>query len=144
MTCKECYHYDACGGYTPTDSDKDVWDLCAKGKADEIPDIEDRCSEFKDKSLIVELPCKVGDTVYYFCGEKVRKGIVKRIRPFVYSEKDTSFMLDVEITYIDPFYDDGRIAKSTQIMSFNKDTACTVAYLSIEETIETLEAIEGE
>ncbi len=64
MTCKECYNRDACGGYLPSDLDKDVWDLCAKGKSDEIPDIEDRCSEFKDKSLIVELPCKVGDTVY--------------------------------------------------------------------------------
>jgi len=45
-TCKECFHYNACGGFLPSDLDKDVWDLCAKGKSDEIPDIEERCSEF--------------------------------------------------------------------------------------------------
>ena len=64
MTCKECYHREACGGFLPSDLDKDVWDLCAEGKSDEIPDIEDRCSEFKDKSLIIETPCRVGDTIY--------------------------------------------------------------------------------
>ena len=71
MTCKECYHYDACGGYLPSDLDKDVWDLCAKGKSDEIPDIEDRCSEFKDKSLIFELPAPFG-TPTFIIGWKQR------------------------------------------------------------------------
>lgn len=145
MTCKECYHYDACGGYLPTDIDSNyVLDLCKKGKSDEIPDIEDRCSEFKDKSLIVELPCKVGDTVYFLYSKSVKKGIIKRIRPFVYSQKDTSFMLDVEITYIDPFYNDGRIGKSTQIMSFDKDAACTIAYRTKEEAEKALKTKEGE
>lgn len=27
-------------------------------------DMENRCSSFKDKSKIIELPCKVGDKVY--------------------------------------------------------------------------------
>lgn len=73
-TCRDCYHYHACGGFTPSDLDKDVWDLCAQGKADEIPDIEDRCTEFKDKACIVELHCKVGETLwawqkFYHCDD---------------------------------------------------------------------------
>ena len=46
-TCKQCLFYPACPGYLPTDLDKDVFDLCAKGRADEIPDIDERCSDFK-------------------------------------------------------------------------------------------------
>lgn len=59
MTCKNCYHYEACSGYSISDLDKDVWDYCAKGKTDEIPDIEDRCSEFKNKADVIEVvKCK--------------------------------------------------------------------------------------
>lgn len=43
MTCKDCIHYELCS-------------------YDE-PDIN-MCELFRDKSLIIELPCKVGDTVY--------------------------------------------------------------------------------
>lgn len=64
MTCKDCIHYDMCGGFIPSDLDKDVFDYCRKGRTDEIPDIEERCNSFKDKSRYIELPCKVGDTVY--------------------------------------------------------------------------------
>lgn len=63
-TCKECLHYDACGGYLPSDLDADVFDYCKKGIADEIPDIDERCSSFKDKSRFIELPCKVGTKVW--------------------------------------------------------------------------------
>lgn len=59
MTCKDCYHYEACGGFLPSDTDKDVWDLCAKGKADEISDIEERCSEFENKADLAKVTrCK--------------------------------------------------------------------------------------
>lgn len=45
-TCKDCYHYEAC-----------------HRKDREIP--ANTCRTFKDKSLAIDLPCKVGDTVYY-------------------------------------------------------------------------------
>lgn len=45
-TCENCYHYHMC-------------DL-----QNRLEDYQD-CNHFKDKSLIVELPCKAGDTVYY-------------------------------------------------------------------------------
>ena len=35
-TCKECLHIDACGGFTPTDLDADVFDYCRKGNTTEI------------------------------------------------------------------------------------------------------------
>lgn len=44
-TCENCYHYDVCG-------------------FNEYKDFNEICSFFKDKSFIVELPCKVGDTLY--------------------------------------------------------------------------------
>ena len=47
MTCRDCLHYEACGGYLPTDLDKDVFDLCRQGRTDEITDIDKRCSDFE-------------------------------------------------------------------------------------------------
>ena len=63
-TCKDCLHYDMCSGFTPTDLDRDVFDYCRKGITDEIPDIDERCSNFEDKSRFVYLPCNVGELVY--------------------------------------------------------------------------------
>ena len=45
MTCKDCVHYKPCF-YANIDT----------------------CGMFKDKSKFIELPCKVGDTVYVICG----------------------------------------------------------------------------
>lgn len=49
MTCKDCIHYDVC-------------DDCGLRF---IVDVEDKCKEAKDKSRFVELPCKVGDKLYF-------------------------------------------------------------------------------
>ena len=46
ITCKDCIHDDVCG-------------------FNEYKDFNEICSFFKDKSHIIELPCKIGDTVYY-------------------------------------------------------------------------------
>lgn len=57
MTCKNCVHYDVC-----------LLGACIKG-------ITGTCLNFKDKSRFIELPCKVGDTVYritkLYGGEKI-------------------------------------------------------------------------
>lgn len=47
--CENCYHKDVCSGRHDVES------------------YNIKCEEYKDKSLIVELPCNVGDTVYSFC-----------------------------------------------------------------------------
>ena len=54
-TCKECLHIEVCEGYYPTDMDKDIFHYCREGRGDEIPDIEKRCSSFKDCSRFVEV-----------------------------------------------------------------------------------------
>ena len=59
MICKDCNHYEACGGYLPTDLDKDIWEYCTSGKVDEIPDIENRCSSFRPS---VQLPSPNSET----------------------------------------------------------------------------------
>lgn len=51
MTCKDCYHFDVC--YKATD----VEDIASGA-------YENCCCDFKDKSRIIELPCKEGDMVY--------------------------------------------------------------------------------
>lgn len=53
MTCKDCIHYDIChNNFKNIDLNEEMTD-------------EHCCVYFKDKSRIIELPCKVGDTVYY-------------------------------------------------------------------------------
>lgn len=55
-TCKDCIHYKACvslleaQGYTVPGAGKD---------ADKL------CDTFADKSRFIELPCKIGETVYH-------------------------------------------------------------------------------
>lgn len=51
MTCKDCYHYDVCKFYN-------------KNLPEEYDPIEWQCDNFKDKSLVVELPCKVGKELF--------------------------------------------------------------------------------
>ena len=51
MTCKDCIHYKVCKVIDMAG----IW-----GKAE-------LCESFKDAGAIIELPCKVGDTVYKIC-----------------------------------------------------------------------------
>lgn len=48
-TCKDCIHYDVCAYHITEESDMTVQE-CALG--------------FKDKSLIMELPCPIGSKIY--------------------------------------------------------------------------------
>lgn len=71
MTCKDCYHYS-----------------CHKHWYDGFDDFDSRfndtnveilCPEFKDKSKITELPCKVGDTVYQADRIRIYQSRIKNI-----------------------------------------------------------------
>ena len=85
-SCKECIHFDRCKGLYKFDR---LQKAVSKG-----------CSYFKDRSRFVELPCKVGDTLFvptrnlvseykivsfHVCGEgiwyrtNVIKGILTRL-----------------------------------------------------------------
>lgn len=74
MTCKDCYHCEACenrfAGLKQICVDEPVKHLELN------PAVEKCCENFKDKSLIIELPCKVGDEAYY---------ISKRFSPLSYN-----------------------------------------------------------
>lgn len=74
-TCKDCFHYDVCK------TEDEI--LCTGTKVKDL--ISDNFKCFKDKSLFIELPCKVGDTVFcivcYPCSLKisVSEGFVREI-----------------------------------------------------------------
>lgn len=51
MTCKDCLHFDACDKWTGIDLI--------------LSEYQTNCKDFKDKSRFIELPCNVGDTVYF-------------------------------------------------------------------------------
>ena len=65
MTCKDCLHYEACKGtyYTAKGCDNiALYDFDGEMYADS------GCEDFTFRSEWVYLPCKVGDTAYYFDG----------------------------------------------------------------------------
>lgn len=70
-TCKDCIHYEPCKDsyYNAEQLSRFPLGFLEKENA------EKNCAFFKDRSKFVELPCKVGDTVYMIIGrtEKVRR-----------------------------------------------------------------------
>ena len=65
MTCKDCVHYVLC---------KDKWSyelipifatLSGRMQKTYMDGAEDKCQAFKHKSRFVELPCEVGQTLYF-------------------------------------------------------------------------------
>ena len=52
MTCKDCIHYEAC---------KNLYEIHGDGLSGE----SHVCDYFADRSRFVELPCRVGDKVYF-------------------------------------------------------------------------------
>jgi len=57
MTCEDCIHNDVCCSYLIADEDFEITN------ADKMAN---SCNDFADRSLFIELPCKVGDTVYAY------------------------------------------------------------------------------
>jgi hypothetical protein len=62
MKCEDCIHYELCSS---------TYEHIFGNKYEN--EVETICEHFKEKSLFVELPCKVGDTVYkimHVCGHR--------------------------------------------------------------------------
>lgn len=56
----------------------------------------EQCRHFKDKSLFIELPCKVGDTVYYFLdGSNYKKYETVNVVGFHTDKYRTAFEIEV-------------------------------------------------
>ena len=73
-SCKDCVHVDVCEDITrhklsPSRAEKILPILRERGKT---------CELFKNRSRFVELPCKVGDTVYFIKGGRVMSDTVIR------------------------------------------------------------------
>jgi hypothetical protein len=56
MTCKDCVHYEVC---------KEQDAMLGENTIDEIVGVESVCEFFKPKSRFVELPCEVGQKVWF-------------------------------------------------------------------------------
>lgn len=87
MTCKDCLHYEACKGtyYTAKGCDNiALYDFDGEMYADS------GCEDFSERSEWVHLPCKVGDTVYYFDGAYYLKNkSMWKIKPIKVTELST-------------------------------------------------------
>ncbi|MEE1318033.1 MAG: hypothetical protein UHD05_00840, partial [Ruminococcus sp.] len=60
-TCKDCLHYDLCKEFT--DYTEEFIASCEKN-FEKYGDAKEKCEYFKDRSKSIDLPCKVGDTVW--------------------------------------------------------------------------------
>lgn len=69
MTCKDnCLHWEVCKLTPPEYATAKYYTFC---------NCAEKCECFKDKSKYIELPCKVGETVYHYCKS------VNQIVPYV-------------------------------------------------------------
>ena len=66
MTCKDCIHYSLCN-----------YEEICHYDIDNIKNAKD-CSFFQDRSRFVELPCKLGDLVYFIKARRVMADIVSK------------------------------------------------------------------
>ncbi len=79
MNCKDCVHYELCFDYTHLKHSKNLPD-----------NREDVCEHFKNKASFVEVPCKVGDTVYKVVNDKrVKSPYECKVVGFWYSEYES-------------------------------------------------------
>lgn len=92
MTCKDCIHYDVCMDYTTLKNSNFAQDF---NGSDII------CDHFKDKSRIVELPCKIGDKVWFlnkYPAIDMKQNAVYEAKVVrVYIEKGTVLTLAVQV-----------------------------------------------
>ena len=65
MTCKDCIHFESC---------KNLYETHGEGLSGDSY----VCDFFKDRSRFVELPCKVGDFVYFIEARRVMADIVSK------------------------------------------------------------------
>ena len=71
-TCKECIHYDLCRSCTRIQ-------LGWHGNSVHyVENIEEICKDFKDCSQFVELPCNIGNFVYFIQAHHVMADIVSK------------------------------------------------------------------
>ena len=95
MNCKDCIHVKVCGEYVAGLAAARGVIIDNQAELEEILECDD-CEHFKDRSRLKELPCNVGDTVYYFnsAGEIFSQKVSGFIVNFVGILVDSDVMFD--------------------------------------------------
>ena len=109
--CENCIHYEVCNG------------------ALLYPKAELNCSHYKDKSLCVELPCKVGQKVW-----EILYGIdpeLKATKPYISVSRIEGFELKEELTV------------ETSCSVYYREHIGELLFLTKEEAEKKLKEIEG-
>ena len=95
MNRKDCIHVKVCGEYVAGLAAARGVIIDNQAELEEILECDD-CEHFKDRSRLKELPCNVGDTVYYFnsAGEIFSQKVSGFIVNFVGILVDSDVMFD--------------------------------------------------
>lgn len=99
MTCENCEHSEVCKQHSRV-YDKKI-------------DVAEQCYLFNDREKIIELPCKIGDTIYRSGG----------------SPED---VYEYEVEHIE-IYSDGIVFIDNLDNQFTADDICEVVFLTKEE-----------
>ena len=94
MTCKDCIYYEVCADFR-----RNICETDQKRFEEYRLNSDGLCCNFKDKSRFVELPCKVGDTVYVpWRWDGQRAVAVVRVEEikFYDSQMHYMFLIDME------------------------------------------------
>ena len=91
--------------------------ICRSSEAQKILKLAEKLKYYEDleeQGRLIELPCKIGDTVYgsFQCydGKEIRECKVIGIRACQFkADSECYYFVDVEFNIIDPFYMDGRL-----------------------------------
>lgn len=96
----------------------------------------ERGADYLLENGVVVLPCKVGDTVYFFDeyrGKTIRKATVHRIRA-IDGERGLCFIADTKFEITDPYFRDGRTMTCNELVAIDsKFGGQPIAYLTREE-----------
>ena len=121
--CENCIHYKACEDWVDNLLERHIFPYECEG--DEKP-----CEFYKDKSLFVELPCKVGQTVWLLELSKVQQARVNEI----------NISLSGNVVVVDLILDSFALNRNRAIyfVQFGK-----TLFLTKEEAEKKLKEIEG-
>ena len=120
MTCKDCIHYDVC--------------VIVEHRLREDEDYltEFGCSDFKPKSRYIELPCAVGDTVWWLTTanwQRTEWKIVEVRVSMLQQKADKSWKI--------------RLTHLSSVFDITTDQLGKTVFLSREEAEKALERSEG-
>ena len=90
--CKDCVHWEACREYFTGLAAARGVDLDAT-ELEQIFDSDD-CDQFHDRSCFVELPCKVGDTIYVVEKGKIIQDSVVTLYVAYFGGDEETFQFD--------------------------------------------------